>query len=133
MNDEELNLLLEEVRKRGLSISEKDPVLSVLVGYDLLFRTHIKNTDLLLQQHKVDMTSIGEENYQKIRLLAIEKISTGLDQALDKMDTYTLKKISEINDVAHDAKPKQEIPIFYWVFTLMAAALGYMLCLSIIG
>jgi hypothetical protein len=49
------------------------------------------------------------------------------------MDTYTLKKISEINDVAHDAKPKQEIPIFYWVFTLMAGAMGYMLCLSIIG
>lgn len=122
--------ILNAIRKaHGIATTEKDPIFSLVTISEIVFSKYMQKMDLMFTQHEANLETMTEKYLSKSKELAEVKISNAVEdtyQKLDEIKTTTIKEVQEV-------KPKQEIPIFYWVFTLMAGAMGYMLCLSIIG
>jgi len=122
--------ILNAIREaHGIATTEKDPIFSLVTISEIVFSKYMQKMDLMFTQHEANLETMTEKYLSKSKELAEVKISNAVEdtyQKLDEIKTTTIKEVQEV-------KPKQEIPIFYWVFTLMAGAMGYMLCLSIIG
>jgi len=132
MTEDELKIIVQEIRSQGLNISEKDPVLSILSGHDLLYKRWLQEANILLQNHKTDLVDVTETYLQKAKELAEIKISNAVEDVFIKMDEYKARAIEDLKAET----PKAEIPTVFWVLLgmtgVMSIAAGYMVALLIL-
>jgi hypothetical protein len=130
MTDEQKEEILNEIRKiHGIAMPEKDPAFAVITALEIVARRYLQEVDILMAKNAATHEETTVRYLDKAKELAEVKISNAVENVYEKLDEFKINTIKEVKEV----KPKQEIPLFYWIFTLMVGAMGYMLCLSIIG
>ncbi|RRS29869.1 MAG: hypothetical protein P794_09475 [Epsilonproteobacteria bacterium (ex Lamellibrachia satsuma)] len=130
MTDEQKEEILNEIRKiHGIAMPEKDPAFAVITALEIVARRYLQEVDILMTKQSANYEDTTVKYLDKAKELAEVKISNAVENVYETLDEFKINTIKEVQEV----KPKQEIPLFYWIFTLMAGAMGYMLCLSIIG
>jgi len=129
MTEEQKQELLDAIRKQNIQIGKTDPLFAVITALEFVTQRYLKEVDILMLKQSANYETTTVRYLDKAKELAEVKISNAVENVYEKLDEFKINTIKEVKEV----KPKQEIPLFYWIFTLMAGAMGYMLCLSIIG